>query len=148
MKRFHFSLETLLSIRQQREQDARLELAGITSECNRLDEQLGVLARERTASVSRGKDDFKEDLMRWYAYRELYLQRLDRRIEEIQEDRAALELRREDAAAAYREAHREVFVLEKLREKRYALYRRESAREEQRSIDDIAGSRYHSGTDL
>jgi flagellar FliJ protein len=143
VKRFRFQLETLLSLRKRKEEQARLELGRITGECNRLDENLKILAKERQVSLSRDREQFAGELMKWYAYRERYLKRIDSRIVDVQKQRAGLEIKREDAAKVYRQAHADLSVLEKLRERRFNLHRKELLKDEQSTIDDIAGSRYH-----
>lgn len=140
MKRFRFSLEVLLRLRQRSEERARQELGRLTSECLRLDQQLELLAKERLGAMKLEAQD--GGLGQALALRQRYLLRIDQAVERITKERARLEIEREKAAEKYREARKSLLVIQNLREQHLRAHREEAAKQEQEQVDDIAGSRY------
>ncbi|NCN04229.1 MAG: flagellar export protein FliJ [Spirochaetales bacterium] len=135
MKRFNFPLQVLQDLRAREEEKAKLSLGAITSTCNDLDRKLEILAEERfrAASVPQGSEDLGNNL----SVRRSYLMRIDQATERVLKDRALAEEERLKAAERYRETHRELEVLVRLRNKRKAEHRKMSLDEEQKIIDDM-----------
>lgn len=144
MKKFSFSLQVLLNLRARKEEKAKLALGDITGKCNQLDRELEILAKERSRAIGMLDNEPGGAFGRSLELRSRYLLKIDDSASRLQKQRAALELEREKAAAEYREAHRDLMVLRRLREGQEAQHRRSNARDEQKDIDDIAGSRHSS----
>lgn len=140
MKRFTFTLQTLLEIRGKKEEAAKTSLGAVTSMCVRTDQELEIIAHERMRAMRLCTPQDGWDLGRVLEMRSRYLSKIDEVARILTEKRAKLELQREKAAAEYREAHRELRVLQKIREKQYEQHRALAAKEEQRENDDIANA--------
>lgn len=136
MKRFRFSLEELMDLRQFRERDAEFRLAEKAGRVSLLERELMRIAAERSRvlkdrfSGPRSVLDFMAD--------ERYLGRLDRDRGRTEKDLARAELEREEALAAYTEARKQVKVLEKLREQEEGLWKKDRGRREVMDLDDMA----------
>jgi flagellar FliJ protein len=77
---------------------------------------------------------------------DLYLLRLDRTKEALLDAAVKAELKVAQLREVYIEASRERRVLDKLREKRFSEYRKNSAREEIKTLDDLSsGTRARQG---
>jgi len=139
MKKFRFSLQELLDLREFRAKQAEHELArraGLVAlqemELERIDREE---ARTR-ASRFRGKTGVHELIAE-----ELYLQRLARDRERGLAELARREAARDEALAAYNEANKEKMVLEELEDGELEAFRKEASRREILEIDDIVSGR-------
>ena len=142
MKRFRFNLEKVLKLRQYREEEAKIELG----------KAIGVLAeienriRQNAASrVRAGEERFSGlsgagGAVSMFAW-EGYILRLEREAERLLEEAAQAELAVEEKRKLYIEASRELKVMEKLREKRAAEYRKETLTAQARELDDLRRAR-------
>jgi flagellar FliJ protein len=158
MKRFAFDLEKVLDLRKYREQEAKIALGRAIGELSAIENQIKELAllRSRAAgeyfagpaelpgpggiSDSLGQTpDGPASSAAYYRNYEFYIQRLERRKEELLEAAAGAQLKVEEERAAYLEASRERKVLDKLKDKRAAEYRRVLFAGETKTLDDIAG---------
>jgi flagellar FliJ protein len=137
MKRFRFGLEKLLELRAYREKEAELELARAVGELTALENRLREVAEERQRIAAdrfapgRSAADMRSA--------ELYIVRLDRTRDELIEASANAELAVEAAREAFAEASRDRKVIDKLKEKHKAEYRKAAADEEIAALDDISG---------
>jgi flagellar FliJ protein len=140
MKRFHFNLQKALDLRAYREQDAEIELGRAISRLTELTNRLKALAEERfRAAADRfAPSNSVEDMLAW----ERYITRLDNQKEQLLEDAAAAELTVNEKREIYLAASRDRKVLDKLREKRFAEYRKLALREEVKLTDDAASGRF------
>lgn len=138
MKRFSFSLQKLLNLREFREKEAELELGRAVSAREAIQMELDEVARKRVGAASERRAGLSvQDLL----VIEHYITRLDARKETLLEDLAAAELVLEKAREAYMQATRERQVITKLREKKEAAWRKENLDAEAAILDDIANSR-------
>jgi len=131
MKRFSFNLEKVLELRTFREDEARAALSSAAGVMAVLENSLKSLAAERSRAAAErlsASDIFQYDL---------YLRRLDADKERILAEAAQAALKVEAAKAAWIEASREKKVLDKLKEKRLADYRRLVFAEETKNLDDL-----------
>ena len=143
MKRFRFQLETLLRVRREREEERKRRLAEaqrlVMEQKGRLTELFDEESRE-TEAQRRLRQGGVIDLQEVRA-RMLYSRAVVRRIQEgfdALQDRVADEgIRRTDLLRAAQERR----VLEKLRERKWESWRYEAGREEQKRLDEIAGTR-------
>ncbi|MCD1653236.1 flagellar export protein FliJ [Treponema zuelzerae] len=138
MKRFEFSLNKLFDLRQFREKQAELQLGKALSHRDAVQALLDDVARKRVqASTSRGETVAVEDLIAI----ERYVFRLDQRKEELFEELAAAELVLERAREEFTLASRDRQVLEKLKDKKQAEWRKDYLSEEASMLDDLTSSK-------
>lgn len=133
MKRFRFSLDTLLTLRREREQECEIDLARAVGKLAEIDRRINEAAA------------FGE---RAFAFRETGLESLrarERLWTKSVADLKALERPRRDAAAVveekrrvYAEAHSQWAALDKLRERMFEKWRTDMRKEEARLLDETA----------
>lgn len=132
MKRFRYSLETILELRLEEEQEAEINLGKAVGEWNLLNEQrmqrLGVKERSRSAGPVSSADLIQSGL---------YLARIDREIADLQSRMDGMEPRLEELRAVYREARAKREGLDKLKEKRRSEYKEAWKRSEAHMLDDL-----------
>ncbi|MDR0399974.1 MAG: flagellar export protein FliJ [Treponema sp.] len=148
MKRFRFGPEKILELRKHREQEAKIALGRAVSELTDIENQLKDLAllRRKTLAERLTASGFPQDeggaqsafLAGYYRNYEFYLQRLDRRREELLEAAARARLKVEEERKAYLESSQERKVLDKLKEKRAVEHHRAVFAEETKNLDDTA----------
>jgi flagellar FliJ protein len=138
VKRFKFNLEKVLELRQYGEQEAKNELGraiGILNSIENKIKQNAVVhsqaARERFEGINAA--DGASSMMAW----DSYILRLEQEAERLMEEAAQAELAVEEKRNLYLEASRELKVMEKLKEKREAEYRKEMFAAETKELDDI-----------
>ena len=138
-KRFRFSLETLLRVRDIREREAKRKFGRKQAEIARLD-QLDrqtadeISARQRILRQHQQGALTPEDLVReqaWIAY-------LRRTIAERQTQRMGLVSELRELRDAWHLARTQKRIIEKLRERRWEQYVRERKRHEQAESDELA----------
>lgn len=138
IRRFHFRLERILSIRRRQEEQERMRFgaamqAKLQAEMrleeirNRMRETIEAAARMMESRVT------IEDLRRTHDYRMALL----RRESEAESALAEAVCRLETARTALIEARKKKRVLERLRERAHARWRYESENEEQNDLDEI-----------
>lgn len=143
MKRFQFPLETLLRLKIRQEDQARQSLILSQTALREAEAALDVLTGRHFILVK----EFRELAVSRVSIRALqlfqaFLVRLQAEIE-VQEKvvyhcREHVEMCRNQLV----EARQNRRVVDKLKEKRLAAYRREYLREEQSFIDEVAGSQF------
>ena len=138
-KRFRFSLETLLRVRDVREREATRKVGLKQAEIARLD-QLNrqtadeISVRQRALRQQQQGALTPENLVReraWIAY-------LWRTIVERQTQRAALVSELRELQEAWRQARKQKRIIEKLRERRWQQYFKDRKRHEQAESDELA----------
>lgn len=139
-RRFHFRLQTLLEVRALREREAKRAFAARQAAIARLDElnrQTSTEIESQQAALLAGMQTGTLDLLAmqrgraWIAHlRKTITQRLQQRAEMV----ASLESLR----AAWTAARTQLRIVEKLRERRWARYRRDRQRREQTEADELA----------
>jgi flagellar FliJ protein len=146
VKRFAFDLEKVLDLRKYREQEAKIALGRAVGELSAIENQIRDLALLRSQAAEDyfsfpdpAEKNHEASSAAYYRNYEFYLRRLEHRKEELLEAAAQAQLKLEEERASYLEASRERKVLDKLREKRAAEYRRLLSAGETKTLDDIAG---------
>jgi len=86
--------------------------------------------------------------MNYLTASELYMRRIDAQTKSDLQELEAKEREREEVREGYLAASRDRKVLDRLKERRIAAYRREQLKEETLQVDDMSGSsaawkRYH-----
>ncbi len=143
MKRFHFRLERVLSVKEQhersaeiRQQQARARLEEARAECTRIEEQL-----DRTTANASAKLREAATLGTWQAHYE--------QAAVLGERLAAARLQANEAQAQLQEANRlriqaslEVEALRALCAREWQNYLREAARQQQNNLDELGLQRW------
>ncbi len=137
MKRFTFSLEQILRLREYEERQAELELGRVTGECERLRREIASLGDlSRVAARSHlGSRSFD------VSYRfgeERYIQRLRSRAEQLGRELREWEKELEKARTRYREARKLREVLSRLRDRKAEHYHDEVKKERQLVLDEVS----------
>ena len=146
MKTFRFTLESVATLRQSREQvatgkyaEALLALAEAMQKLEAVEHELALGQREYKRSLLGGTTTSR------VAQHEFYCANVQRKREQavgsVKEARAALER----ALQAMLQARRDCEGVEKMREKQVAVHNRELMRAEQKETDEMAGRQLASG---
>ena len=133
MKRFSFNLQKLLQLREFEEKNAKTALAAAVSEAERIKNELKSIAVERVR-VNKTRNENVDTL--FLITLEHYVNRLDVRKEELLENLAEAELLIEQRRAVLAAAMQKRSVLDKLKEKQYAAWRKENAKAEESALED------------
>jgi flagellar FliJ protein len=138
VKRFKFNLEKVLELRQYGEQEAKNELGraigiltGIENKIKQNAVTRGQAARQRFEGIN--APGGASSMTAW----DSYILRLEQETERLMEEAAQAELVVEEKRSLYLEASRELKVMEKLKEKREAEYRKEMFAAETKELDDL-----------
>ena len=134
MRRFVFSLQRLLSLREHTEKEWETKLGEVTSRCNVLKRDIreskrlhGETLKSRSASLELSSLGASEAYMRRLRNNVL---KFEGKLVQAEEERAQVQKR-------YLEASRDRKVLDKLKEKQADEFYREQLKEEMKIIDDI-----------
>ena len=122
MKKFKFSLEKVLSLREFEENQAQIELAKAISVVTELNNKLKFIANERVKN-----NDARSN----------YIEGLDYQKEILLEELAQAELILEEKRQIMIEAMKKRKALEKLKEKQLQEYKKEILKEEEKVLDEI-----------
>jgi flagellar export protein FliJ len=134
MKRFRFSLDALLSLRREREQECEIALAHAVGKLAEIDGRI----EQARLSGERAFEDREASLDALRARERIWAKSVA--------DIKALERPRREAAAGvdesrqvYAEAHSQWAALDRIRELRFQEWRAEARKEEIRRLDETAG---------
>ncbi|MDR0313313.1 MAG: flagellar export protein FliJ [Treponema sp.] len=138
MKNFSFNLEKILDLREYREQETKIELGRAIGVLSEIENNIRSVAEERfrTGTQFSGNGAMIRSYM-------LYISRLDIEKERLLVEAAKAEQKVEEARTIYLEASRERKVLDKLKEKRAAEYKKFVQAEETKVLDDISSAKYN-----
>ena len=140
MKRFEFSLQKVLNLREFEEKQAKNELGKAIAEAERIKTEIEYVALKR---VENNKARSKTTDMNEIMAIEHFIVRLDLRKEELLEELAKAELVIEQKRQIFAEAMKNRKVVTKLKEKKEAEYKAEMLKAEEAAIDDIVGAKYN-----
>lgn len=135
MKKFEFSLQPVLNLREQEEKSARIELGKRTAECDRI--------RQKMHFHVTLLDRFEKETTRetdWTAYQETADFVRSQNLKLTSTLREA-ETRRAEASVAYREALNRKKIFEKLKERQAEEYEHRRREKENKILDDLFSSR-------
>ena len=137
MKKFKFSLEKVLKIREFEEKEAQIELGKALAVVNDLNAQLKYIAEERIKSnESRANSSDLSFLMAV----ENYINGLDYKKEQLLEQLAQAQLVVEEKQKIMIEAMQKRKALDKLKENQFKDYKKELLQEEEKILDEIKNS--------
>ena len=134
MKKFVFSLQKVLELREYEEDKAKLELGKAVAELERIKRLLQEVAQNRVkANLSRKDTTDVIVLMNI----ENYIIGLDAKKEKLLEELTMAQMFFEEKRDLYTKAMQDREVLSKLKEKQLAEYKKEVLKEEENALDDI-----------
>ncbi len=139
MKKFTFSLQKILDIREFEEKQAQIELGKAVAETNRIRMELERIAAERVRIVHLKADVVSLTEM---IVKEQYLTRLDMTKDRLLEDLAAAEIVVEEKRAVFTETLKKRKVLSRLKDRQFTAFRRDVQKAEDIVSDDISSSRF------
>lgn len=141
MREFHFRLQSILDVRRYTEDKRRMELGEITSRCAYLKREIHARSELRRVSLTVPEPGARLEDVSYRSAQAAFAARLAVEEGRLREELVKAEEEREAAVGRYREARRDADVLERLRNRRAAAYRKDQTRDEQKRIDEIAMSR-------
>ena len=134
MKKFVFSLQKVLELREYEEDKAKLELGKAVAEVERLKRLLEENARNRIAANQSRKDTTDVIILMNI---ENYIIGLDAKKEKLLEELTMAQMVFEEKRDLYTKAMQDREVLSKLKEKQLSEYKKEVLKEEENALDDI-----------
>lgn len=146
MKRFKFKLETLLNIKAQEEDLKKIELAAEIERLNREIVKLDLLVSKKNEQIKEYKEllNLSTAVSRIKEYND-YIFKLNQGIDELRLHINIIEKNVDKIRSELIEISKERKIMEKLKAKEQAAYRKEMAREEQKAIDEVISYRYNPG---
>ena len=139
MKRFSFSLQKILDIREFAERQAQIELGRAVAEVNRINSDLEAVAQEKIRMIHQKP---QEMTLNDFVVRENYMKRLELTKERLLEDLAAAQLVVDEKREIFAEALKQRKILSNLRDKQYAQYKKDALVAEDNAVDDLVTSRH------
>jgi flagellar FliJ protein len=140
MKRFNFSLQRLLELREHREQEAKIELGKAIGALAVIEQRLDAVSMERARAMT---DRYSHNMDSFRNY-DLYIRRLEQTTEKLQKEAALAELEVNEKRDLFIEASRDRKVLDKVKERRKQEHRKEMFAEETKELDDTGSRSFHS----
>lgn len=139
MKKFSFSMQKVLDLREFERKQAEADLGRALAAENAIRQALELVARQHVSAVAAA--DSMTDVHELYGVSQ-YFALLAQRKERLLCDLAQAQLVSEQKREVMREAMKKCKVLERLRESRLAAWKKERLSEEELAIDDIVTSRF------
>lgn len=139
MKRFSFSLQKILDIREFVERQAQIELGRAVAEVNRINSDLEAVAQEKIRMIHQKQ---QEMTLNDFVVRENYMKRLELTKERLLEDLAAAQLVVDEKREIFAEALKQRKILSNLRDKQYAQYKKDALVAEDNAVDDMVTARH------
>ncbi len=145
MAGFKFSLEKILSYREQIENEAKMQVAKIQTMLNAEKKRYADLKNEETLQEKKLANTPLSDLgERWLL--DNYLRAIRADIVQTQQNIARIDVELKDAQAILAEKAKDKKIMEKLKEKHFELFKRQEHEREQREFDEIASIRFKTQT--
>ena len=144
MKKFVFSLQKVLDLREFEEEKAKLELGKAVAEMERIKKLLAENAQNRVNAGYSRRD--VSDVISLQTI-ENYILGLDIKKEKLLEDLAAAELIFEKKRDLFTEAMQAREVLTKLKDKQLTEYKKEALKQEEDALDDITNGKVANSLD-
>ena len=139
MKKFKFSLEKVLSLREFEQNQAQIELGKAQSVVNEINEQLKFIASE---IVKSNESRANSADLNFLLSVENYVNGLNYKKELLLEELAKAQLVLEEKRAIVVEAIKKRKSLEKLKEKQFEEYKKQYNLEEEKILDEISTSKF------
>lgn len=142
MRRFRFRLQSILDLRRYEEDRRRLELGGITAQCERLRREIAETDRLRHETLTTMPYGVSGADVTWRIAQAEYADGLMHKRLGLENALATREEDRREAAERYRIAKRDADILARLRDRREEHHMREEKRRSHRELDEI-GQQMH-----
>ncbi len=142
MKRFKFSLETVLKLRRIQEQRAATTLARHARAVGQIEEEIRHMGEERLDEIESLRTSLAaggavEDLVRANAYLFAISRKMERRTQSL----ALARIQAGRARSVYIDTVSRRKAVDRLRDMHWTAYRVESSRQEQKDVDEVASRR-------
>lgn len=144
MKKFVFSLQKILDLREFEEEKAKLELGKAVAEMERIKKLLAENAQNRVNAGYSRRD--VSDVLSLQQI-ENYILGLDLKKERLLEELASAELIFEKKRDLFTEAMQAREVLTKLKDKQLSEYKKEALKQEENALDDITNGKVANSLD-
>ena len=139
MKRFSFSMQKILDIREFAERQAQIELGQAVAEVNRINKELEAVAQEKQRMIQM---NLKAASLNEFLVHENYMKRLELTKERLLQELAAAQLVVDEKREIFAEAMKQRKILSNLKEKQFAQYKKEALVAEDNAVDDLVTSRH------
>ena len=139
MKRFSFSMQKILDIREFAERQAQIELGRAVAEVNRINGELEAVAQEKQRML---QVKLKDVSLNEFLVHENYLKRLELTKDRLLQELAAAQLVVDEKREIFAEAMKQRKILSNLREKQFAQYKKDALVAEDNAVDDLVTSRH------
>ncbi|MBN2655445.1 MAG: flagellar export protein FliJ [Spirochaetales bacterium] len=137
MKKFEFSLQTVLNLRESEEREWENRLAAVTGECARLRRDISGYKEEKNRCALENTLRDVNSLLAVANYQAL----MDRKADEARRQLSLKEKERERVLKDFIEASKKRKILDKLKEKQHDEYHHERIKYEEKMNDDLNISR-------
>ncbi len=139
MKKFSFSLQKVLNLREFDENQAKEALGHVISIANKLNMELQEIAQKRVNSRNSSGNVFNANE---FLAIENYVNRLDIRKEEVLVELAQNEILIAEKRKILAEAMKNRKVLSNLRDKKYQEWKKSVLKDEEAFVDDITNAKF------
>lgn len=138
MKRFEFSLETVLKLREGQEREWENRLAAISGECVNISRKIDHYKEEKSRCATDNQFKDVNSLMAVANYQA----RMDRQVKEAGKMLLIKEKERESVLKDFIEASKKRKILDKLKEKKLEEYHHQRNKFDEKLNDDINNAAY------
>jgi len=144
MKKFQFKFETVLKVKENKEQELKKELLKLIALKTEQEMMLNDINLEKKR-ISQEKLNNKSELLniQSYIFYENYINSLRRQITSIEKVIKELEKRADDKREEVIEASKEKKIFEKLKERHYENFKKLVIQNEQKVLDEIAIGKFN-----
>ncbi len=139
MKKFSFSMQKILDVREFTKKQAEAELGKAVAAERKIQDTLDLIAQQKASLIAEA--DNMHDLQSLYDVNQ-YFKLLDQRRDNLLPELAKAKVVSEEKRDVMREAMKKVKVLENLKDSRYKAWKKEALKEDETVIDDIVTSRF------
>ena len=137
MKKFSFSLQKILDLRNFELDQAQMELGKVNAQIANVNNQLKTIAAKKVNATKEA--DLLNDFSLHVQTQDYFIY-LDQEKEALLAELVQLEMIAEQKREVVREAMKKVKVLEKLKEKKYEAWKNEYQHQEELAVDDVVTS--------
>ncbi len=136
MKKFKFSMEKILTLREFEQKQAELELGKANARVTQIQNQLNEIAKNKIL-VTKENDEPSSDFLA-KSKSQIYINFLDQKKEEYLKQLVEAQMIAEQKREIVKQAMQKVKVLEQLQERKKLEWKKEIEKEEELSNEDIS----------
>ena len=137
MKKFSYSLQKILDLRNFELDQAQMELGRVNAQIANVNNQLKSIATQKFSATKQA--DTLNDFSLHVQTQDFFIY-LDQRKDALLAELVQLEMIAEQKREVVREAMKRVKILEKLKEKKYEAWKNEYQHQEELAVDDVVTS--------